>query len=858
MTKLKLLQAGICLAAILFVLGVTGCPSSTEDEKSNDASLTSLTVAGKGVTLSTPITGTAWDAADDSGFFSLINDKTAELTLTTSEMSDAPLVAVPANSKATVGFATGSSGSKPADADFEEVESIRLINNGYLFIRVTAEDRATVKYYCVKTASISSNTAMSSIKIGSGAAVPYYNSMAAVSVEAITEFASIKLSSTEAANAPVTLTANNAFRGTIKIAKVAKGGAAGASASFADYDEETTKFTFTHEDEIYIQMTAEDGVSVRYYGAKIEIGTDATLKSITFGSQDINEAGTPATSLAGITAAGYILMESGQPNAGFQVTVTANDPAAIVIFGNTTTAESTWTATARSIRFEDGEYLGVKVTAQRGTPVNYYKISVELLPTMNIPFGTPELYATADGSDTDYVDPIWDGIPWIPVAKQNRAETDDEFFTNPDTKGNAKLYWDQDGLWLYVDVETQNISKAPGFEHTGSSVELFINEAYPIIKQGNYNNIGGQYRLNSSGERSGDPDAAVAAFNNLNKYKTWRTQNTDGTARGYAVMFQAPWRFSATYPIDKEKSISLEVQINAANKTMDGRVGVLKWYNTVANTYQNAAALAPGLLDLLPGQSIPPQKPTINTQPVSQIKPSGGSPTAFTVDAVSPDGGQLSYQWYSATGPGDFTGTLISGATSASYTPTAVTATSFYYVTITNTKDGGTSTVNSAMVKVYVAPATAPANITVNFTAAMLGANASPTIVESGKGYKYTTTGYGQTAYFKLNLGNSVLADFSKISFTVLSEGSDANNKACFVNGSLTTALALSENSSANVTSYTGTPQNITTEGSVDIVLDIDKTKTLNIDLGGEIYLCVYIHSSGGTYTVTNFKIYNE
>ena len=68
------------------------------------------------------------------------------------------------------------------------------------------------------------------------------------------------------------------------------------------------------------------------------------------------------------------------------------------------------------------------------------------------------------------------------------------------------------------------------------------------------------------------------------------------------------------------------------------------------------------------------------------------------------DGGTLSYQWYSNSTATNSGGTLISGATSAGYTPsTAVAGTLYYYCVVTNTLAGhspvsATSNVSGAII----------------------------------------------------------------------------------------------------------------------------------------------------------------
>lgn len=87
--------------------------------------------------------------------------------------------------------------------------------------------------------------------------------------------------------------------------------------------------------------------------------------------------------------------------------------------------------------------------------------------------------------------------------------------------------------------------------------------------------------------------------------------------------------------------------------------------------------------------------PTISTQPQS-VSVCKDAVAKLTVEAASPDGGELSYQWYCD-------GEAIQGATEASYeAPTAEAGEHSYYVVVTNTKDGMTATAQSDAATVSV------------------------------------------------------------------------------------------------------------------------------------------------------------
>ena len=92
--------------------------------------------------------------------------------------------------------------------------------------------------------------------------------------------------------------------------------------------------------------------------------------------------------------------------------------------------------------------------------------------------------------------------------------------------------------------------------------------------------------------------------------------------------------------------------------------------------------------------------PTITTQPVGTSYVTGATISALTVAATA-SGGTLSYQWYSCDDAAKTNAAAITGATSASYTPTAA---GFYYVTVTDSN----GSVDSDVVQISISAAEAP------------------------------------------------------------------------------------------------------------------------------------------------------
>ena len=100
--------------------------------------------------------------------------------------------------------------------------------------------------------------------------------------------------------------------------------------------------------------------------------------------------------------------------------------------------------------------------------------------------------------------------------------------------------------------------------------------------------------------------------------------------------------------------------------------------------------------------------PNINMAPQSTRLKKGETCT-LTVQATSPNNGELSYQWYSTNVNNRGMATPIAGATEASYTPTITEGTMYYCVAVMNTREGVTSEpVYTDLVEVSFEPEATP------------------------------------------------------------------------------------------------------------------------------------------------------
>jgi arabinan endo-1,5-alpha-L-arabinosidase len=95
--------------------------------------------------------------------------------------------------------------------------------------------------------------------------------------------------------------------------------------------------------------------------------------------------------------------------------------------------------------------------------------------------------------------------------------------------------------------------------------------------------------------------------------------------------------------------------------------------------------------------------PIISVQPQSSVYAVGATPADLSITASVSDGGSLTYQWYGTTANSATGGTAIHDAVNARYTPPTGTAgTTYYYVVVTNTKNGKTKTATSDAARIVV------------------------------------------------------------------------------------------------------------------------------------------------------------
>ena len=126
--------------------------------------------------------------------------------------------------------------------------------------------------------------------------------------------------------------------------------------------------------------------------------------------------------------------------------------------------------------------------------------------------------------------------------------------------------------------------------------------------------------------------------------------------------------------------------------------GTFYYYAQVTSSRPNTAVSQVSGAIIISGNNAP----VITAHPASSSQNIGCTNAAATPLTITVTGSGLSYQWYRNTIPNNLTGILVSGATSASFTPpTALSGTSYYYAIVSNTSGCSERSTISGAINVY-------------------------------------------------------------------------------------------------------------------------------------------------------------
>lgn len=171
-------------------------------------------------------------------------------------------------------------------------------------------------------------------------------------------------------------------------------------------------------------------------------------------------------------------------------------------------------------------------------------------------YGTPVI----DGT----VDSIWNGAQTMPINRYQLAWQG--------ATGTAKALWDDQNLYVLIQVSDSQLNKANENAWEQDSVEVFLDQNNG--KTSSYQDDDGQYRINFDNETSFNPPSISEGF----------VSQTKKTANSYTVELKIP--LTAVTPAN-EKKLGFDVQINDA--TDGARTSVAAWNDTTGNGYQDTS-----------------------------------------------------------------------------------------------------------------------------------------------------------------------------------------------------------------------------------------------------------------------------
>jgi len=685
--------------------------------------------------------------------------------LSQTEMDEGPIEATVSGGG--VAYAIGYSDTARALLSWGSL-TFPLTDGSFLYVRVTAENNS-VNYYKFSIANTETNANIREIlvndkSLGSGG-------FEAEDTDTI-DWATHEMSRAEAINAVFKVIPMTSLA-TVRLAQVADGSTLTAG-DWEDYVSATgNTFTFDDNDSLYIEVTSKDTTNTLYYGVKFEVGRNAKLATIGIETPygDELRLGTPAV-LYGDVEPGNILTDR-QPNTGIGIYIETQDSEAGIEYAFVKAANQAdpapagtlpsltpynkATGVARTVYdTDDVYYLYIEVTAYAGNKL-YYVTKVTFPAKGKLYYGNPRL-TNPDGSF--YYDATFWNNSDLPTFSINRVNLGEgaavlDYMKESwglHTSAEAKAAWNDDGIYVYVNVTTKQYRETAGGPllnrplashdddgYQGDSFEVFVNERLQYIVDNDVKpspvtvatqDVGNQYRVGiKANTRSGRPagqgttpnsvsNTAAAVYddfvaNGISAVKrtgaksTGVGQNGDATnaaGGGYEIVVFVP--FSEQNHADANKvyeaaplggkqikalsEIGFELQINTG-VTNGTRDGILTWNGVTNASYQNAAGY--GQVDMILGTAtriVNVEKPEITTQPEGEVYDlNDTSVVPLTVVATTPtQTGTTLSYQWYKSATADGAGTPIPSATAASYTPPVNVKEAWYYYVVVTTNAG--------------------------------------------------------------------------------------------------------------------------------------------------------------------------
>ncbi|MCL2719346.1 MAG: endo-1,4-beta-xylanase, partial [Lachnospiraceae bacterium] len=247
--------------------------------------------------------------------------------------------------------------------------------------------------------------------------------------------------------------------------------------------------------------------------------------------------------------------------------------------------------------------------------------------------GTPTLGAA---------DPLWDTAPEISIDNMLFAPGSRPEVGRIDTSGKARILWDNQNLYVRVEVSDDMICFAAGNDWEKDSVEVFVSETN---FRGDYAQaqVGNQYRVTipTAASGVGSQGRISARFANTLLGANWPTTAVAApldndyafsalTNDGYVVYMRIPFRGS--FAGEAGKVIGLDIQINDSPPATDQRAQIT-WSDPLAGAYSSSTMWGEVTLvasktsdtPQMPGSSPSPSPSPSPTPPPANFGDSPGS-----------------------------------------------------------------------------------------------------------------------------------------------------------------------------------------------------------------------------------------
>ncbi len=472
LSKFKVTTAIAVFVAVISML-FSSCPEPEDtyiyEQPSGDASASSATVAGVGITLPEPHENW-WEAEE------------GRITINSILSSGAAVVVTPAETESVIQYAKVSLITDTPE--FGDGSTFDFSQNDYLYIKITSAGK-NVLYYFFKVTLVNSNFDIR-VKIGDK-----YAELAdpVDSTWDREEMGKAGITPTQATS-PVTVVVEKGYDE--QKLRFAKSSAQGGTVSFEDNPDEVSSkdYTFEDGDLLFIEVTEKDGVYKMIYIIEVGIKKDIAILDfpLQIGSASQTAAGTnnprPLFGSAGLSSGTSSITDRVNINIDAPLTAAkiiatpTADSGATVKYAVSRTEQITPPVFGTTDTFDFGygsNWLDIQVTAEDGIAINYYRYRVNVGASVNTLTDAP----FAIGAATNVVrgnpnaNPVSATAVSVPIAAPqnnitvNPTKTDSNAtlkFAKTTVETEIPVFGDSTTFsfpelgssWFYIQVTAQN------------------------------------------------------------------------------------------------------------------------------------------------------------------------------------------------------------------------------------------------------------------------------------------------------------------------------------------------------------------------------------------------------------------